>query len=105
MYGGRGANSAYFDDIHILSVPSFTWTRVYNGSAPRFSHTCHRVGSRTMLSVGGTRTYKYTEAPCDFESKGINVLDMSSITWGSAYNATTDPYTVPAAVVAHIGGT
>lgn len=104
MHGGRGANSSYFDDIHILSIPSFTWTKVYEGTNPRFSHTCHRVGARTMISVGGTRTYKYTEAPCDYLRKGVNVLDMSTITWSSAYNATTGPYQVPSAIVAKIGG-
>lgn len=104
LYGGRGPGQQFFDDIHVLSLPSFTWTKLYEGNSPRFAHTCHRVGSRTMLTVGGSNSFKLQEGPCDPQRKGVNVFDMSSVTWGSVYNATAGPYTVPELVIANIGG-
>ena len=103
VYGGRANRKPYFDDVHILSLPSFKWTKVYEGDSPRFAHTCHRVGSRTMLTVGGVPSFDHLEG-CDTQRKGINVFDMSSVTWGSVYNASAGPYTVPTLVVANIGG-
>lgn len=94
----------HFDDVHVLSLPSFIWTKVYEGNNTRFAHTCHRVGSRTMLTVGGIDSFNFQEGPCDTQRKGVNVFDMSSITWGSVYNATAGPYTVPELVVTNIGG-
>lgn len=104
LYGGRGIREKYFDDVHILSLPSFTWTKVYEGVDSRFAHTCHRVGSKIMLTVGGSRSFQFQEGPCDYQRKGVHVFDMSSLTWGSVYNATAGSYTVPELVVANIGG-
>jgi hypothetical protein len=52
MYAGRG-NADYFDDIYVLSLPSFTWTRTFLGQGTRYGHTCHVVGNRQMITVGG----------------------------------------------------
>ncbi|KAL8651289.1 MAG: hypothetical protein Q9210_003334 [Variospora velana] len=105
MYGGRGANGSSFDDVHILSIPSFTWTKVYQGNSGRYGHTCLRAGYRTMLSVGGAPTTNETTGPCDWQTKGINVFDLSNITWSSKYvNSTKKDYEVPAKVIARIGG-
>lgn len=104
MYGGRGDNGKYFDDMYVLSLPSFTWTKLYSGFSPRFAHTCHRVGSRTLLTVGGIVDLNFTEG-CDWEYRGVGVLDLSTVTWGSVYNATSEPYEVPTMVVKTIGGT
>ncbi|KAL8951968.1 MAG: hypothetical protein Q9222_002091 [Ikaeria aurantiellina] len=104
MYGGRGANNSFFDDIYILAIPSFTWTKVYQGNSGRYGHSCHRAGTRTMLSVGGAPTTNLSTGPCDWQTKGINVLDISNLTWSSQYTMTTEDYTVPTAVTARIGG-
>lgn len=113
MYGGRdGANPPnYFDEVWVLSIPSFTWTSIYTGISPRFSHTCHLVGNRTMLTVGGVAAASQMQAlysaslpTCDWEVKGVGVYDMSDLVWGSVYNVTTPAYEVPDAVVSTIGG-
>ena len=113
MYGGRdGADPPnYFDDIWVLSIPSFTWTKIYAGVSPRFAHTCHLVGNRTMLTVGGLRDASQMEAlsssvvePCDWEVKGVGVYDISDLIWGSVFNPNTPAYEVPDAVVSTIGG-
>ena len=104
LYGGRGTRERYFDDIHVLSLPSFTWTKLYEGNGTRFARSCHRVGSKMMLTVGGAKSFEFQQGPCDTQRKGVNIFDMSSATWGSVYNATAGPYTVPELVVANIGG-
>ncbi|KAL8714846.1 MAG: hypothetical protein Q9220_001359 [cf. Caloplaca sp. 1 TL-2023] len=104
MYGGRGANNTFFDDIYVLAIPSFTWTKVYQGNSGRYGHSCHRAGTRTMLSVGGAPTTNLSTGPCDWQTKGINVLDLSTLTWSSQYTMTTEDYAVPKAVTARIGG-
>ena len=104
MYGGRGANDQFVDDIWVLSLPGFVWTLVYQGTSPRAGHSCHRVNSRTMISVGGTSNTDYGSPPCDWQTMGLGVLEISDLTWGSVYNATQGEYEVPAKVVASIGG-
>lgn len=94
-----------FDDIYVLSLPSFTWTKTFQGTSPRHGHTCHRLGSRLMLTVGGVASLNTAAATCDWETKGVAIFDMSSVTWGSFYNQSAPSYTVPTAVVANIGGT
>ncbi|KAL6715932.1 hypothetical protein ACLMJK_006894 [Lecanora helva] len=104
VYGGRGPDDVFFDDVWVLSLPGFVWTKIYQGNSPRAGHTCHRVGSRTMITVGGTANTDYGSPPCDWETKGVGVFEISDVTWGSKYNATQSKYTVPSQVVAQIGG-
>ena len=84
---------------------------MYSGMSPRFGHTCHMVGNRTLLTVGGLRSisesYGETDAnspKCDWESKSVGVLDASEITWGSVYDVHAPAYEVPQKVISTIGG-
>jgi len=56
-----------------------------------------------MITIGGSDTTKLTSA-CDWESKGVAILDMSTMDWGSTYTAGDEDYVVPDAVVQLIGG-
>ena len=78
-------------------------SQIFEGQSARHGHTCHRVGNRQMLTVGG-QLYSNLSAQCDWESGGVAVYDLSNLTWGSVYNAKDAPYQVPAPVVAEIGG-
>ncbi|KAI9931940.1 hypothetical protein MW887_009441 [Aspergillus wentii] len=102
MYGGQATNKVY-DQIYVLSIPSFTWTRIYEGESPRYGHTCHLVANRQMLTVGGSSTDALTAA-CDWETKGVAVYDISSLTWGSTYDASASAYEVPSLVYDTVGG-
>ncbi|KAL0258908.1 hypothetical protein SLS55_006412 [Diplodia seriata] len=122
LYGGIDPTNTttgpiLYDDIYILSLPSFTWTRVFGGESPRWGHTCHLVGNRQMLTVGGTidafvydvetqtqTTINASALTCDWETKGVAVLDMSTMKWGSVFDAYAAAYRVPDAVVGAIGG-
>ena len=66
LYGGAsvpGEAGAGFDDVYILSLPSFTWVKMYpldrpankTGDYPHHSLTCSVVaGGSQMLIIGGT---------------------------------------------------
>ncbi|KAL8694883.1 MAG: hypothetical protein Q9218_000547 [Villophora microphyllina] len=86
MYGGRGENNVFFDDIHVLSMPSFTWTKVYQGN------------------IGGASGTNLSTSGCDWQNKGVNVLDLSTLNWSTKYTMTTEDFAMPTAVTARIGG-
>lgn len=101
LYGGHDpVQSVNFDDVYVLSLPAFKWTRVNFGKSPRWGHDCHLVGNRQMITLGGNTTNEQ----CDWESKGVAILDLSTITWGSVYDAYAPQYLVPTAIVSWLGG-
>ncbi|KAK7754885.1 hypothetical protein SLS62_003199 [Diatrype stigma] len=124
MYGGKNTTSLflagqdeYFDDIWVLSIPSFTWTKVYQGVLPRFGHTCHVVGNRQMITVGGingttshgtnasgTESASATTDSCDWEWMGVAILDLTSMAWGSVFDRDKPRYQVSALISAVVGG-
>jgi hypothetical protein len=106
-----------YDDVWILSLPSFTWTKAYSGENPRFGHTCHRAGKQQMMSVGGALNASMygvetsgqippnlNTAKCD-PSEGVAIFDLSTLKWGSFFNPYAPAYRVPQKVVDVIGGT
>lgn len=102
LYGGRNPiNGSLYDDVWILSLPAFHWTQVYAiGTSPRWGHDCHVAGQREMITVGGNTTNE----KCDWEKKGVAVLDMTTVNWGSVFDADAGAYKVPRAVLGAIGG-
>lgn len=64
----------------VLSIPGFVWTKIYQGTALRAGHSCHKVGYRTMITVGGTANSEYGSPPCDWETKGVGVFEISDLT-------------------------
>ncbi|KAF2405298.1 hypothetical protein EJ06DRAFT_19966 [Trichodelitschia bisporula] len=105
LYGGRDPTiPKLYDDMYVLSLPSFTWVKIYSGESPRFAHTCHLVSNRILLTVGGTANANATAFQCDWENKGVGIMDLSTKTWGSVFNANAAPYTVGTDIVAKVGG-
>lgn len=92
LYGGVDPiNNEFYDDVVILSIPSFTWTSVWKvGETPRYGHNCHRAGKRQIITVGGKGRYR-----CDWEKKGLAFLDLTTLAWGSVFNGEQPDYTVP----------
>lgn len=82
MYSGSGENDI-FDDIYVLSIPSFIWTKINSGTSPRYGHTCHIVGDQ-MLTVGGMNSYDFNST-CDWERKSVAIFNISSEIWGSRF--------------------
>ena len=109
MYCGQyeDKSTTIYDEIWLLSLPSFTWIKVYSGRAPRVGHTCHSVGNRTMLTVGGIVDIREGQGQlelCDFDTGGVSDFDMSDLVWHGGFNATTPAYEVPDPLVSTIGG-
>ena len=103
LYGGIDpiTNTA-FDDVLILTIPSFTWTNVWPiGEAPRWGHNCHVAGKRQMITVGGNNTNGLT---CDWEVKGVAVWELTSLTWGSVFLNNLTEFQVPQKVLSTTGG-
>jgi hypothetical protein len=93
-----------YDDMYILSMPSFVWIQMYKGESPRYGHTCHLIANRQLLTVGGSGSLNITKG-CDWEYKGVGIMDLSTKTWGSVYNAHAAPYTLTQDIVDKVGGT
>lgn len=125
MYGGRDASNNYFDDgksarilsklrtkqtndafvlVYVLSLPSFSWINIYTGDSPRYAMTCHLVGNRQMITVGGG-TQAAINRDCDWETKGVAIYDLSTLLWGSVFTHDAPPYEVPKPIINVIGGT
>ena len=90
MYGGQNLTpykaQTQYDDMWILSLPSFTWVEVTYGaqeSVPpgRSGHMC-AVWNSQMVVWGG-----YIGPDYSCESPGIYVFNTSSLTWQNVYNA------------------
>jgi hypothetical protein len=89
MFGGQNLTPAgertQYDDMWILSVPSFTWIEVdaSGQSVPygRSGHTCD-IWNGQMVMVGG---YVGDQLSC--ESPGIYVFDLSELEWVQQYTA------------------
>ena len=103
LYGGTDGAGTYFDEVWILSLPSFQWTKVFQGNSPRYGMSCHLVGNSQMLTVGGADSINLYDN-CDWEIKGVAILNVSSIIWGSVFEANGADYRVPDQVVSLVGG-
>ncbi|KJX96420.1 kelch repeat protein [Zymoseptoria brevis] len=90
MFGGQNlipyGNQTQYDDMWILTLPSFTWIKVDQGgqSVPpgRSGHTCN-VWDAQMVMVGG-----YTgDQTLTCESPGVYVFDMSNLQWVNQFTS------------------
>ncbi|KAF2093704.1 hypothetical protein NA57DRAFT_61407 [Rhizodiscina lignyota] len=104
LYGGQNPlTNEIYDEAFVLSIPSFIWIKLFVGQSPRYAHTCHFLGNRQMLTVGGSLSTNLT-GTCDWEYRGVAILDMTDLTWGSVYNAYAAPYELPQNIYEVIGG-
>lgn len=60
MFGGR-KDGTFYDQLYALSLPSFTWIKLWQGSSPRAGHTCHLVNDREIMTFGGAGQYDITQ--------------------------------------------
>ncbi|RDL37967.1 uncharacterized protein BP5553_05400 [Venustampulla echinocandica] len=110
LYGGLGfgADSAGFDDMWILSLPSFTWINYYSAPTgtgyPHHSLSCNVVNNGQMLVIGGTFPLS---SDCDSPGTwGVHNADLGKVS-GSAWNVympNITTYQVPPEVISVVGG-
>jgi hypothetical protein len=89
MFGGQNlipsGNQTQYDDMWILSIPSFTWIPINmdSQSVPyaRSGHTCN-VWDGQMIVAGG-----YIGKDISCEAPGIYVFNMSSLQWQNQFTS------------------
>ncbi|KAK0723587.1 hypothetical protein B0T26DRAFT_643998 [Lasiosphaeria miniovina] len=105
IFGGQTADkNLALDDVYVLSLPGFVWTKAAATSPgqPRSQHTCVVVGKRQLLVVGGAN-YNIPSGrwqdPDPFP-QGLGLFDMTDLTWSKEgqYKADAEPYQSPNAV-------
>lgn len=119
MFGGLGASNTSDGDVYVLTLPSFRWIRVKEGSKLCAKHKCVLANKHTMISVGGTVPQdgggngdgdEWDPAPvdCDTAGKfanGIGIFDLKGHTWSSRYDIEDQgEYTLNKDITHVIGG-
>ena len=110
-YGGYDgitltSSDNFNDDVWVLSVPSFTWTKVKSGdfAHARARHRCVKPYPDQMFVVGGF-TAPVGDAPKCVDGGIVQVFNLSSAQWVKTYDPSVwSEYTVPSIVVDKIGG-
>jgi Kelch motif len=111
IYGGTDGTSAgtSLGDVWVLSVPSFTWTCVYDGDTThsRDSHACVRPYPDQMFAVGGQNSANPANPPgINCTDSTIDVFNLTDLTWMSAYDPSNhSEYQIPSAVASNIKAT
>ncbi|KAK0369594.1 kelch repeat protein [Colletotrichum limetticola] len=106
-YDGIHPKEDFSDDVWVLSIPSFQWTKVYEGTAlhARAGHQCVMPYPDQMMVVGGYAAMAGSGAPPCLEGGIMQVFNLSSAEWLDGYSPTKwSNYTIPTAVRSKIGG-
>ncbi|KAL2164453.1 hypothetical protein VTH06DRAFT_3669 [Thermothelomyces fergusii] len=114
LYGGAGMppDTAGFDDVYTLSIPSFEWIKMFptdgnkTGPSPHHSLTCDVVDSAQMIVMGGTfPTTDSCDAPAQY---GLHNMDLGMQNEVNAlwryFKTNLTQYAVPDPIVRVIGG-
>ena len=106
-YDGLHVTGDFNDDVWVLSIPSFTWTKVASGTAShgRAGHKCFMPYPDQMMVIGGYAPLTGTSARC-VEGGIVQVFNLSSATWMTGYHPEKwSNYSIPDTVLKSIGGT
>ncbi|CZT12447.1 uncharacterized protein RAG0_16264 [Rhynchosporium agropyri] len=108
LYGGMGfgANSSGFDDVYILTMPSFKWIKWWESSAggkPHHSLSCNVVGGQ-MLIIGGTFPLgDDCDSPSVWGTHNLDLGKNSGKMW-KGYSLNITSYVVPPEIISVVGG-
>lgn len=106
IYGGNDGsdNSTIpFDDVYILSLPSFVWIKAYSGIPRhgRSGHQCFRVFPDQMLVLGGL----FQDPSLCLEGGVLQLFNLNTLNFQDSYDPSSyKSYTVPDIVTRQIGG-
>jgi hypothetical protein len=96
VYGGYNANpDRTFNDLYVLSLPGFVWSKGPSTPDLRSFHSCNVVGKRQMLVIGGvdySLGYPGDWQETDPNAQGLSILDLTSLSWVDQYDAEAEPY-------------
>ncbi|KAK3324706.1 hypothetical protein B0T19DRAFT_444102 [Cercophora scortea] len=105
-YDGLDKTQPFNDDVWVLSLPSFTWTKIASGAGlGRAGHKCVTPYPDQMFVIGGYPSVSKSAMICLPNLETIRVFNLSTGTWLSGYDPTKwANYTVPDAITKKIGG-
>lgn len=102
-YDGLSQESTPSDDVFILSLPSFQWSRAYTGTSThgRSGHQCIRVFPDQMLVIGG----QYKDPTFRLDGGIIQNFNLNQLRFQDDYHPDRwEAYQVPKMVTDRIGG-
>jgi hypothetical protein len=105
-FNGIDSTKPFSDDVWVLSVPSFMWTKVYSGNIThgRAGHKCVKPYPDQMFVIGGYPALSGYIPVC-VESGIVQVFNLSSASWMTSYDpAVWSNYSVPSKIYLMIGG-
>lgn len=105
-YPGVDPKDDFYDDVWVLSIPSFTWTRVSEGrpNHGRAGHKCFMPYPDQMMVIGGDTPRPGTGLAC-LDGGIIQLFNLTSAEWMDEYHPEKySDYGVPSAVRSVIGG-
>ncbi|KAM7220918.1 hypothetical protein V8F06_003642 [Rhypophila decipiens] len=104
-YDGLDTTKPFNDDVWVLSLPSFTWTKVADGAGSgRAGHKCFMPYPDRMMAIGGYTPSTGIALTCLKET--IRIFDVNTAQWLDRYDPSKwSNYSIPDAVVKVIGGT
>lgn len=105
-FDGVHLTDDFNDDVWVLSLPSFTWTKISDGkpSHARAGHKCFLPCPDLMMVVGGYTPPRSTTLTC-LEDGPIVLFNITSGEWMHSYDPSKyGTYGVHARVQAMIGG-
>ena len=96
-YGGIDADDIPSDDVWVLSLPSFTWTKVHEGSGShgRSGHHCISPYPDKMFVIGGVHQ---NQAEC-LEGGFIQIFNLNKMEFQNTYHPDKwDQYEQPSSI-------
>jgi hypothetical protein len=105
-YDGLDPAGGYTDEVWILSLPSFTWTKASSGDSKhaRAGHKCVKPYPDQMMVIGGAPPSKSGTANCVSDNIVV-MFNLTSCEWMESYDPSIwNSYSVPQMVHAKIGG-
>ncbi|RPA80742.1 hypothetical protein BJ508DRAFT_362404 [Ascobolus immersus RN42] len=118
LYGGMGFGDQIdgFDDVYILSIPSFKWIKAYpdnnrpdKDAFPHYDLSCTVINNAQMLIIGGTFPRDMEVEACDVPAiQGVHNLVMGKQNaekgfWGM-FQPNLTKYELPKDIIDVIGG-
>ncbi|KAJ8114355.1 hypothetical protein ONZ43_g4924 [Nemania bipapillata] len=104
-FDGIHQNQDFNDDVWVLSLPSFVWTKLYAGDPAhaRAGHQCLKPYPDQMVTVGGSRALKGENINC--LNSVLQVFNLTEGKWLDSYDPSVwNEYGVPEAIHLQIGG-
>ncbi|RWQ98209.1 hypothetical protein C8Q69DRAFT_458087 [Paecilomyces variotii] len=103
-YNGVYAEDPPYDDVYVLSVPSFTWIKVYSGQQKhaRSGHKCIKTYPDQMFVLGGI--FEGDSTIC-LDGGFIQVFNLNTLRFQDSYSPEQwNEYQVPSIITDKIGG-